>query len=408
LTGFNAPIEGVMYLDKPLRAHTLFQALTRTNRRWTNPHTGQEKEYGLIVDFVGLGQEIAASMNVRRDGHPDPAQLDIDTLRDEFDAALATALDRFSGIDRTSAGFEQLLEAQRRLTDLAAKDRFAAEFLRVQALWETLWPDTRLKLHKADYRWLAKVYESVQPAVTPDALLWHRLGAKTLALINEHIVRVEVGDAVEDITVDEKAFKMLRELGVDIDGGEESGEHKGKSPEELTREVLDSIEKRIRRRLEESSTPAYRSLAERLDALRKMQIVTAADSIELLKRLLKAAEDLTRLDRETNGPAHESLAEIAEPRAARVNEDSLLPEQRVGALTQVFYEYKPNFTPEIVERVVHEIDAVVQQVRFTGWQTHREGDRKVRAAIRKALAKYGLPATNSLFDRAYAYVAENY
>jgi type I restriction enzyme R subunit len=41
LTGFDAPIEGVMYLDKPLRAHTLFQAVCRTNRRWTNPHTGQ-------------------------------------------------------------------------------------------------------------------------------------------------------------------------------------------------------------------------------------------------------------------------------------------------------------------------------------------------------------------------------
>ena len=37
LTGFDAPIEGVLYLDRPLRAHTLFQAVTRTNRRWTNP-----------------------------------------------------------------------------------------------------------------------------------------------------------------------------------------------------------------------------------------------------------------------------------------------------------------------------------------------------------------------------------
>ena len=42
LTGFDAPIEGVMYLDKPLREHNLFQALARTNRRWTNTDTGQE------------------------------------------------------------------------------------------------------------------------------------------------------------------------------------------------------------------------------------------------------------------------------------------------------------------------------------------------------------------------------
>jgi len=56
LTGFDAPVEGVMYLDKPLKAHTLFQAVCRTNRRWTNPRTGQEKLYGLVVDYVGLGR----------------------------------------------------------------------------------------------------------------------------------------------------------------------------------------------------------------------------------------------------------------------------------------------------------------------------------------------------------------
>ena len=39
----------VMYLDRPLRMHTLFQAICRTNRRWTNPVSGQEKHYGLIV-----------------------------------------------------------------------------------------------------------------------------------------------------------------------------------------------------------------------------------------------------------------------------------------------------------------------------------------------------------------------
>ena len=51
-----------MYLDKPLRAHTLFQAVIRTNRRWTNPVTGLEKLHGLIVDYVGLGAELAKAV----------------------------------------------------------------------------------------------------------------------------------------------------------------------------------------------------------------------------------------------------------------------------------------------------------------------------------------------------------
>ena len=68
LTGFDAPVEGVMYLDKPLRAHTLFQAVCRTNRRWTNPRTDQEKLYGLIVDYIGLGAELAKAVAVKDTG----------------------------------------------------------------------------------------------------------------------------------------------------------------------------------------------------------------------------------------------------------------------------------------------------------------------------------------------------
>src|SRR5690625_7316167 len=48
LTGFDAPIEQVMYLDKPLKEHNLLQAIARTNR------TYDKKTYGLIVDYYGV------------------------------------------------------------------------------------------------------------------------------------------------------------------------------------------------------------------------------------------------------------------------------------------------------------------------------------------------------------------
>ena len=62
LTGYDAPLLYCMYLDKPLRRHTLFQAITRPNRRYTNPQTRQEKRYGLVVDYVGLGGQIAQAL----------------------------------------------------------------------------------------------------------------------------------------------------------------------------------------------------------------------------------------------------------------------------------------------------------------------------------------------------------
>ena len=71
-------------------------------------------------------------------------------------------------------------------------------------------------------------------------------------------------------------------------------------------------------------------------------------------------------------------------------------------------EFKPDGTPIIVSDVVRDIDGIVKQVRFTGWNETQEGDRTVRKEIRLVLKRYSLPLTGDLFDRVYAYVSENY
>jgi type I restriction enzyme R subunit len=394
LTGFDAPIEGVMYLDKPLRKHTLFQALTRTNRRWTNPDTGQEKTDGLIVDYIGLGKEIARSMRIeRRAGEPDP--LDVEVLKNKMRTSLDACLERFQGIDLSDMGFPALLAAQDRLATDDDREDFGRSFLRLQALFELLWPDEELREIRSPYRWLAKVYRSIQPTLSPDALLWHRLGAKTLALIDEHIIAVEIrGRGVEQLTVDEEMIDALRKLG--LAGVEEDSGGLNATPS--AQEILDTIDHRIAAKLAENPhNLTYTSLAERLDTLRRTQIETAEDSIEFLKALLEAARDLVAAERE-----------LVEASSEAGSKPQLLSDDHIGALTQIFEEFKPDVTPEIIERVVKEIDAVVTGTRFTDWQHSREGTRTVKTEIRKALNKFGLPATGDLFERAYSYVAERY
>ncbi|MDX3716289.1 hypothetical protein PV733_46945 [Streptomyces europaeiscabiei] len=57
MTGFDAPNEGVLYLDKPLKAHNLFQTITRPNRTWTSP-AGFVKTTGVVVDYISLAEEV--------------------------------------------------------------------------------------------------------------------------------------------------------------------------------------------------------------------------------------------------------------------------------------------------------------------------------------------------------------
>ncbi|MBN0401568.1 type I restriction endonuclease subunit R, partial [Pseudomonas aeruginosa] len=57
LTGFDAPILQAMYLDKPLRDHTLLQAICRVNRTYSD-----QKTHGLIVDYLGIFDDVAAAL----------------------------------------------------------------------------------------------------------------------------------------------------------------------------------------------------------------------------------------------------------------------------------------------------------------------------------------------------------
>jgi type I restriction enzyme R subunit len=59
LTGFDAPIEQVMYLDKPLRDHNLLQAIARTNR----PLPSMKKRTGVVVDYFGVFQNLEKALN---------------------------------------------------------------------------------------------------------------------------------------------------------------------------------------------------------------------------------------------------------------------------------------------------------------------------------------------------------
>ncbi|WP_255189700.1 type I restriction enzyme subunit R domain-containing protein [Methylomonas rapida] len=53
ITGFDVPCVSTMYLDKPIKGHTLMQAIARANRVYDD-----EKENGLIVDYGNVYKQL--------------------------------------------------------------------------------------------------------------------------------------------------------------------------------------------------------------------------------------------------------------------------------------------------------------------------------------------------------------
>ena len=389
LTGFDAPIEGVMYLDKPLRAHTLFQAVCRTNRRWTNPITGQQKLHGLIVDYIGLGKELAKALATKPTLNLGQNQEDVEILLGELSAEIATTMQSFAGIDLSSPVFNQIHDAQQILDTVEKREAFAAQFMKCQGLFEFLWPNTKLRPIEEAYRFLARIYASIAPNNAADLLLWQKLGAKTMEIVHAHLLDVTIdGDKLDKVAMDAEVLEALR------DNGLFPKPPKVGQPAPTALEVLQRLEARIQARLNiDPSHKVWKSLVERLELLRLSRIASAAESVEFLRHLLELARDLLEAEKADD--------------EGRIG-DIKVVDPRKGALTQIFEEFKPEGVPVVIEGVIESVDALVQPVRGTGWQTSAPGDRLVRQELRLILKNSGLPHSGELFDRAYAYIRENY
>ena len=147
LTGFDAPILQVMYLDKPMKDHTLLQAICRTNRTY-----GTGKTHGLIVDYIGIFDDVAKALDFDEKSIQ-KVITNIEEVKKELPELMAKCLSYFHGVDRTIEGWEGLMAAQECLPTNKEKDAFGADFRVLNRAWDALSPDIFLTQYKVDYLW---------------------------------------------------------------------------------------------------------------------------------------------------------------------------------------------------------------------------------------------------------------
>jgi type I restriction enzyme R subunit len=364
LTGFDAPILQVMYLDKPMKDHNLLQAICRTNRTF-----GQEKTHGLIVDYIGIFDDVARALNFDEKA----VQLvvsNIEELRKALPLQVQKCLAFFPGVDRTVGGYEGLMAAQQCLPNNDVRDKFAAQYSVLGTIWEALSPDPCLTPYETDYRWLTQVYESVKPPSGNGKLLWHALGAKTVELINQNVHVESVRDDVETLVMN---AEVLNDILKDAD------------PVKKGREIEILLIARLRRHL---GNAKFVALGERLEKIKERHEQGFLTSLQFLKEILELAKDVVEAEKEAD-PAEER-------------------DRAREALTELFKEAKSHNTHIIVERIVADIDDIVKKVRFPDWQHTTQGERLVQKELRRTLLKYKLHTDQELFDKAYAYIRQYY
>lgn len=78
LTGFDAPVLQVMYLDKNLREQNLMQAIARVNR------TKKHKDHGIVVDYFGILKNLQKALGIYTDQDKEEAKVELDDFENYF------------------------------------------------------------------------------------------------------------------------------------------------------------------------------------------------------------------------------------------------------------------------------------------------------------------------------------
>ncbi|NGM83961.1 HsdR family type I site-specific deoxyribonuclease [Paenibacillus sp. 7124] len=365
LTGFDAPILQAMYLDKPMKDHNLLQAICRTNRTYD-----EGKTHGLIVDYVGIFDNVATALDFDESSMKKVIS-NIEEVKKQIPALMRKCLSYFMGVDRTVDGWEGLIAAQECLPTNKIKDEFGADYKVLNRAWDALSPDPFLSPMKYDFQWLTRVFESVKPTDGRGGLIWASLGAKTLELVHENLQVGEVHDDMEILTMDADLIDEFIE--------------KQKNLRKTTIKVEIDLVAKIRKH---SNDVKFVKLGEKLENLREKHEQGLITSIEFLKLLLELAREAAEAEQE------------------------VVPEEEVdkgkAALTELFDGLRNSKTPIIVERIVGDIDDIVKIVRFDGWQGTTAGKQEVKKALRSVVwVKYKIK-DKEVFDKAYQYIEQYY
>ena len=342
LTGFDAPIEQVMYLDKPLRDHGLLQAIARTNR----PYEG--KQNGLIVDYFGVFQNLQDALNYD-EAEIEDAVLDWDALKEQFPVALAEALSYFAGIKREDS-LPCLLACLRRLEDPPERQaEFEQRYRHTQALWEAIMPDPDLYAYRHDYAWLCDFYMAyLKRFKRQDTTDLRAYGAKTRQLILEHTHILDVQRDLPVYRIDQNYLVLINDLPGDPDDKAADME------QAVTREL----------QVRQGTDPAYEKLSERLERILRAKRDGMLQGIQLMLELRALVQEIV------------DTGQAPERTGISPGEHAIM-QQALGMV--------PQADPERCKSLAQDIAGFVQHRAFSGWVASTNARQEVGQEIVRLL-----------------------
>lgn len=280
LTGFDAPVESVMYLDNPLKEHNLLQAIARTNRV-----EGDKKQFGLIVDYIGITKHLNKALSTYRKEDIQGALHSLDERKTMLKVAHREVMQyimfpiHVKKADKVGDEFKQLIQA------LGAIDMWYQFKIKAKAFlkaYEALCPDPEILLYTEDMKWIVLFIEyGALFFEKKESFSIRNYSAKIRELLNTHL-------SVSGL----KTLIQLKHI-TDPDFFEDF-KPEGKDKEEIRDTVLrkvSELKKVIRERVSDNPQE-YEPFSKRILALIRKLESGLVDATDLLKEAEKLAKDV--------------------------------------------------------------------------------------------------------------------
>ena len=379
LTGFDAPIEQVMYIDKKLREHSLLQAIARTNR------VSKGKKRGYIVDYIGLANHLTEALTIY--AASDELQ-ELKSGLQNINTELPVLQERYQRLLQhfESLGVKQIKQFVN--GELPGQDADAAV---VHAAVMAL----KNEKHRADFDVYLKKFlmsmdivlphASSQPYRVPSSRFGYILavtkerykdtslnfgdaGEKVKALINAHLISLGINPKVEPVEL--LAPDFMDKLAA----------HAGKSAAAKASEMEHAIRKHCT--VHHDEDPAFfKSLSAKVDAL----IEKHHDQWDLL------AEKLAEL--RTEAMAGRTTTGSGMSREATTFYEHIV---QVGFAQGAVAEADQAAMKMLMERLVGVLQDAIGSLDF--WM-NADKQKRVRGAIKTEISKAGITELNSNRER---------
>ncbi|MGV9881712.1 type I restriction endonuclease subunit R [Streptomyces sp. NPDC003006] len=394
MTGFDAPNEGVLYLDKPLKAHNLFQTITRPNRTWVSP-TGFVKTTGVVVDYVGLAEEVQRAVvdpTAKGVGKGGGFVTDLTDLVAEFRTTFARIEDLLTdvdGLDLTVHGYESVRLINRFLD--AAPDAakgFSKDYRLLARLFPLINTDKRIVKYQQGFGLFGSAYTTLFKKSSDEERKerLNELGPMVLEIINAHVHSFSVAASQEEaLVLDSQGITILKELLALVRPKPDKGEDK-KPPSAA--EILDAIKAALEKGVEPGSAK-FTALAERIRQLRDRIIQNAQDALDFLAEALRVARAIVHAEKHPD-------------------EAVVLDDDHVGILSRIIQDHAPSGLTVTERNLAEEIDQVVTRTLAQSWDNADARNRGVRRATAAVFRRYTLKPVGEPYGSTVAYIEAHY